>query len=105
MDIRIGITCNHKCMFNWSAFEAQFNKANKFLGIISIIVLCWILISKKLLKPKEKAKRNVTKNELLFLLSCQIEKKKKKKSQFTLPLPLTYKIIAKLFKFELIFYD
>lgn len=31
--------------------------------------------------------------------------KKKKKSQFTLPLPLTYQIIANLFKLELIFYD
>lgn len=38
MDIRIGITYNHKCMFNWSVFEAQFNKANKFPGIINIIV-------------------------------------------------------------------
>lgn len=38
MDIRIGLTCNHKCVFNWNAFEAQFNKANTFSGGITIIV-------------------------------------------------------------------
>lgn len=48
MDIRVGITCDHKCVFSWSAFEAQFNKANKFPGIINIIVLTvgfWFLKS------------------------------------------------------------
>lgn len=54
MDRRIGITCDHKCMFSWSAFEAQFNKANKFPGIINIIILCWILSSEKLFKQKKK---------------------------------------------------
>ena len=55
MDVRVGITCDHKCVFNWSAFEAQFNKANKFPGIINIIVLTvgfWFL--KSYLRKKEK---------------------------------------------------
>lgn len=64
MDIRIGITCDHKCMFNWSAFEAQLNKANKFPGIINIIVLSfgfWFLKSylrKKIAKKKIAKKQN-----------------------------------------------
>lgn len=76
----MGITCDQKCMFNWSAFEAQFNKANKFPGIINIIVsCCWVLISKKLCKqktnPKLLKKQKEIKNELLVLFSCQIKKK------------------------------
>lgn len=53
MDIRIDITCNHKCVFNWNAFEAQFNKANKFPGSINIIVLSaefWFMKKKKSFK-------------------------------------------------------
>lgn len=62
---------------SWSALEAQFNKANKFPSIINIIVLCWILISKKLFKENKtgwvdggegKKKKKKSKNELLFLL-------------------------------------
>lgn len=76
MDLRTGITCDHKCKFSWSAFEAQYNKANRFPGVINIIVLCWISISKELFKPKKKkTSKKKCKNELLFLLLCQIKKK------------------------------
>lgn len=78
MDIRIGITCNHKCMFNWSAFEAQFNKANKFPGIINIIVLTvgfWFLksyFSKKWVTEKQKQKKgDVTEFTFPFIVSVK----------------------------------
>lgn len=105
MDVKIGITGDHKCMFNWCAFEAQFNKANKFPSIINIIVLTiafWFLKSNLSTKTKslknKTSKGNVTKNEplvLFFRSDCFL-----KSHMFTVPLPFMCQTIANLCHLE-----
>lgn len=94
---------------SWSAFEAQFNKANKFPSIINIIVLCWILISKKLFKENNNGvggwrsgQKEIKLRMSNFSFWCQIKNKKSQK--FILPLCLIYQIAANLFNPEFIFH-